>query len=217
MYILVTISVFMAVQSALGQLSELPTCADECVQNALLALDCPPKEVSCLCTATSILPVVSQCSASSCSAADQATVVDDLDAVCDVRIATSSILEEASLAIPESGLNLTVTPGLPSVLPQPLTVVPLTSGSLRASASDVPRSGASIVNATVTVTNAAITTSTTLNVTAPNSKSSVGTSGTASISNGAGKSVPVADRDGSILGLLQMVVGGAALMVWMDG
>ncbi|KAJ3989637.1 hypothetical protein F5890DRAFT_1484863 [Lentinula detonsa] len=87
-HILACAFAFAAVRVAEAQASDLPSCADGCIQTSLSALGCTLDDTNCLCTNSTFVSTVLQCSALNCTANEQATLNTDLNELCD--IATSS-------------------------------------------------------------------------------------------------------------------------------
>ncbi|KAJ3793920.1 hypothetical protein GGU11DRAFT_798026 [Lentinula aff. detonsa] len=206
MYIvLVSVSAFTAIRVAVAQISELPSCSHKCVKNALSAIGCPSNDIVCLCTDPSLLTVILQCSALTCSVHDQETFNSDLDLLCDANI-TSSGLSGATLTT--TLLNgATVTreiPGLSTPLEPIANASAVLSSLITASATSKVNP---IQNATMPVTNS---TSTATNVVS-SAKTAVNASSTAS-SNSAGSSL-LASRDAGVLGLILMVIRSVVFLV----
>ncbi|KAJ3781363.1 hypothetical protein GGU10DRAFT_367005 [Lentinula aff. detonsa] len=207
MYILVSVSAFTAIRAAVAQISELPSCSHKCVKNALSAIGCPSNDIVCLCTDPSLLTIILQCSALTCSVDDQETVNSDLDLLCDANI-TSSGLSGATLTT--TLLNgATVTreiPGLSATLKPIANASAVRSSLITASATSKVNP---IQNATMPVTNS---TSTAANVVSSAKTAVNATRSSTASSNSAGSSL-LASRHAGVLGLILIVIRSVVFLV----
>ncbi|KAJ3985315.1 hypothetical protein F5890DRAFT_1167854 [Lentinula detonsa] len=208
MYILVSVSAFTAIRVAVAQISELPSCSHKCVKNALSAIECPSNDIVCLCTDPSLLTIILQCSALTCSVDDQETVNSDLDPLCDANI-TSLGLSGATLTTTLlNGATVTRTKktGLSTTPLEPIANASAALSSLiTASATSEVNP---IQNATMPVTNS---TSTAANVVS-SAKTAVNASTSTASSNSAGSSL-LASRHAGVLGLILMVIRSVVFLV----
>ncbi|KIK53858.1 hypothetical protein GYMLUDRAFT_924118 [Collybiopsis luxurians FD-317 M1] len=65
-----------------AQASNVPNCAQGCLQSSANALGCSTDDSSCLCPSSSFISSVLQCSGQTCSPEDQATASTALGSFC---------------------------------------------------------------------------------------------------------------------------------------